>query len=418
MGAAAALGVPIDLPLDHPAIEYSSRRLTDPVSELDRGIRAGTVQLKFDDALGYLPSVLEALHVPVASQILVFSKTGVQQMRIEPRYPRMLYFNDSVVVGWVKGGFMELASQDPRQGVIFFRLDQRDTSYRERIANRGGPPHSPLSRRLDCVNCHRSDSTLGVPGTLIHSVFPTPDGVPLQQFGQRDTDSRTPFDKLWGGWYVTGRSGAARHLGNAVVTDVARPESMATADTNNLESLAGRVDATHWLSPYSDIVALMVFEHQMHMMNLLTRMGWETRVVLHDRPGAVGRLRNTARELVDYMLFVDEAPLPGRVEGTAGFDREFSAAGPRDHEGRSLRQLDLVRRLLRYPCSYMIYAAAFDALPDEAKGLIYRRLWRVLSGEEKGTRYARLSPGDRRAIVEILRDTKSNLPTYFVPVSK
>ncbi len=416
--AAASALAQIDIPLDHPAIGYSSRPLTDPVSELDRGIRAGSIQLQFDDQLGYLPSVLAALHIPVQSQILVFSKTGVQQMRIEPQHPRMLYFNDSVVVGWVKNGFMELASQDPRQGVVFFRLDQRDSTYRERAANRTGPPESPLSRRLDCVNCHRSDSTRGVPGTLIRSVFPSPDGAPLPQLGQQDTDSRTPFEKLWGGWYVTGRSGGARHLGNAVVTDAARPEAMVTAETLNLESLAGKVDTTHWLSPYSDVVALMVFEHQMHMMNLLTRIGWETRVALYDRSAAARRLQDAARELVDYLLFVDEAPLPTRLESTSGFDREFASRGPFDRQNRSLRQLDLERRLLRYPCSYMVYSAVFDALPGEAKRAVYSRMWRVLSGEEKSPRYARLPLHQRRAIVEILRDTKPDLPSYFQAVQR
>jgi hypothetical protein len=253
---------------------------------------------------------------------------------------------------------------------------------------------------------------------LIRSVFPSPDGAPLPQLGQQDTDSRTPFEKLWGGWYVTGRSGGARHLGNAVVTDAARPEAMVTAETLNLESLAGKVDTTHWLSPYSDVVALMVFEHQMHMMNLLTRIGWETRVALYDRSAAARRLQDAARELVDYLLFVDEAPLPTRLESTSGFDREFASRGPFDRQNRSLRQLDLERRLLRYPCSYMVYSAVFDALPGEAKRAVYSRMWRVLSGEEKSPRYARLPLHQRRAIVEILRDTKPDLPSYFQAVQR
>ena len=74
---------------------------------------------------------------------------------------------------------------------------------------------------------------------------------------------------------------------------------------------------------------------------------------------------------------------------------------------------------MKYPCSYLIYSAAFDALPPAAKDPIYRRLWQVLSGEERGARYrSPLSLADRQAIVEILRDTKKDLPPYFHNVTR
>src|SRR5207249_3112757 len=172
----------------------------------------------------------------------------------------------------------------------------------------------------------------------------------------------------------------------------------------NLESLDGRFDTSAYLSSHSDVVALMVFDHQMAMMNLLTRVGWEART------GAP--LGDKVKELVDYLLFVDERPLPGKIVGSSGFADTFAKPGPRDSRGRSLRQLDLERRLLRYPCSYMIYAEAFDALPVAAKDAAYKRLWQVLSGQGVDKRYARLSLADRQSIVEILRETKKNLPDY------
>jgi hypothetical protein len=73
---------------------------------------------------------------------------------------------------------------------------------------------------------------------------------------------------------------------------------------------------------------------------------------------------------------------------------------------------------MRYPCSYMIYSDAFDALPPEAKDAIYRRMWLILSGAVVGTRYARLSVADRRVVVEILRGTKPGLPDYFRAVTR
>jgi hypothetical protein len=253
--------------------------------------------------------------------------------------------------------------------------------------------------------------------------------VTLRTLGSYNSDHRSPLAQRWGGWYVTGSSGTIRHMGNAIVTDPARPESMVTPETMNLESLRGKFDTGAYLSPYSDIVALMVFEHQVRMMNLFTRLGWQTRYALYQRRldkadpnrapeenGFVFRqkyLRDTISELVDYMLFVDEAALANPVHGTSGFSEKFSSEGPHDSRGRSLRQLDLERRLMRYPCSYMIYSEAFDGLPDEARDAVYRRMWEIVSGEDKNAKYARLSFADRQAVVEILRETKKNLPSYF-----
>ena len=124
-------------------------------------------------------------------------------------------------------------------------------------------------------------------------------------------------------------------------------------------------------------------------------------------------LENAAAELVDYLLFVDEAPLPGPITGTAGYAETFAQAGPRDSRGRSLRDLDLNGRLLKYPCSYMIYSPSFDGMPEAAKAAVYQRMWEVLSGQDKSARYSVLTTDDRHAIVEILRDTKVDLPEYF-----
>jgi hypothetical protein len=171
------------------------------------------------------------------------------------------------------------------------------------------------------------------------------------------------------------------------------------------ESLQGLLDSPAYLTPYSDVVALLVFEHQMHMMNLFTRVGWDVRIGRHDP--------TNINELVDYLLFVDEWPLSSRVEGSSGFTEKFSARGPRDSKGRSLRQFDLEHRLMRYPCSYMIYSAGFDGLPPEAKAAVYKRMWQILSGQGSGGKYAKLSASDRQAVTEILLETKPELRQYF-----
>ncbi|MEO5821745.1 MAG: hypothetical protein ABIT71_14680 [Vicinamibacteraceae bacterium] len=390
--------------IEHPAIEYPTRPATDGVARVDRRLASGELELAAEPATRYLRAVLGALDVPLASQILVFKKTGVQAHLTSPGNPRAFYFNDSVVVGYVRGApLIEVASLDPQQGVVFYTLAQDATAQVRLVRDNG------------CVSCHESLGSLDVPGMLVRSEFANADGRPLRQLGTFLIDHRTPFAQRWGGWYVTGTHGAMRHMGNATVSDLEHPESMITTDTLNLTSVAGRFDTTGYLSDQSDIVALLVFEHQMHAANLLVRVGWDARVAQFDQrlDVAGGPLREAIDELVDYFLFVDEAPLTAKVAGHAAFADGFSAAGPRDRRGRSLRDLDMTTRMMRYPCSYMIYSAAFDGLPAVVRDAIYRRLWVVLSGQDDAPRYARLSGEDRRAVIEILQETKPGLPDYY-----
>ncbi len=406
VGAAAApMGQLTERPLAgalaHPAIEYSTRPTHDPVADVARRIEDGDDRVTFDEGTGYLRSVLDALHVPVESQMLVMSKTGVQGLYTGPANPRAIFFNDAVTVGYIRGApLLELAVHDPQQGVVFYTIDQTRQ------------PHALFERRPACLSCHQVYSTLHVPGMLARSVFMAPDGLALSQFGSYDSDDRTPFAKRWGGWYVTGTHGSMRHMGNASVANAEQRETMISDRTLNRPSLEGRFDARGYLSAHSDIAALMVFQHQSHMTNLITRVGWEARIAAYEHrlDLAGGPLRDTVTELVDYLLFVDEEPLTATVAGTSGFAEMFAAQGPADRGGRSLRQLDLARRLLRYPCSYMVYSDAFRALPIDVREAIYRRMWDILSGRDPSAKYARLSGADRRAVAEILTDTLHDLP--------
>ena len=408
---------------DHPAIAYATGPVNDPIAQLDRKIQAGQVQLKFEGVEGYLRSVLQALSIPIESQMVVFSKTSLQMHLISPRTPRTIFFNDQVVVAWVPHEpFIEVTAEDSRQGVIFYSLDQK-------------PADRPAFARHqeDCTVCHESYATLGVPGMLVRSVFPDSDGRQMRQFGEYVSDHRSPFEERWGGWYVTGKQVSLRHMGNTTVHDPNGPNALVTSDRVDHAPAKVELDPAIYLSGESDVVALLVFDHQMQMINLLTRIGWDTRFALYqermaspvlERTSASERdltkrlLQEDAQELVDYLLFIDEAPLEGRVEGSSGFARKFAARGPRDHKGRSLRDFDLQHRLMRYPCSYMIYSPAFDALPAQAKAAIYERLWQILSGHETSRKYSRLSLADRQAMVEILRDTKPDLPDYFQAVTR
>jgi hypothetical protein len=384
--------------IDHPAIAYRGSPTTDPVAALIRRMNAEEVSLTDESVAGYLRSVLDALAVPVESQIAVFNKDSLQARRIERGNPRSIFFNDAVTVGWVRGGLIELASQDPQQGVVFYTLDRPLPLI--------GKPQ--IVRRSDCLTCHYSYDTVGVPGMLARSV------------GQTAVDHRLPLEQRWGGWYVTGQHGSIRHMGNADSASLfgATPPT----GTLNWPSLDGKVNMTGYLSPHSDIVALMVFDHQMHGMNLLSRIGWEARVAAYQQEHNELRsadadapilLRNAAREVVDYLLFVDEAALASPIVGSTSFAERFGAHGPWDHRGRSLRQLDLKQRLFRHRCSYLVDTDQFEHLPQAAREAIFERMWQILSGQERDRRYSRLTLEDRRAVVEILRDTKKDLPAYF-----
>jgi hypothetical protein len=384
-----------------PAVAYATQQPHDAIAQLNEKLAARATTLAYEPEGGYLRSVLNALDVPVESQVAVFSKTSVQARIISPVNPRTLFFNDRVVVGWPRGGFIEAAALDPQLGIVFYHLNQQ-ASVSPRFERGNG-----------CPACHVSvEATLGVPGMLLRSEATRADGLAMRQLGNEVVDHRLPLTKRWGGWYVTGHNVTVASRGNVMMRDETDEGLLTMPKAIAAETLHGKFDLAGYLSPYSDIVALMVFDHQLRMMNLLARMSWETRAV-EAKPDAKTVIEAVAREVVDYMLFVDEAPLPARVEGSSGFAERFSARGSKDSHNRSLYQLDLTTRLLRYPCSYMIYSDAFDGLSAAGRDAVYRRMYAVLSGAEQTPRYSHLSPPDRRAIIDILRETKRDLPAYF-----
>jgi len=402
---------------DHQAIQYEKGAVSDAVWRLQQQLDGSKAKLNFDEQFGWLPSVLRALNVSTESQILNFGKTSFQAPLISPRRPRAIYFGDGVSVGYVRGGeVLEIASVDPKQGVIFYTLDQ-EPSARPRF-----------QRRDACLQCHQNNSTLNVPGLVVRSIYPEQSGMPLFHAGGFVTDYRSPLKERWGGWYVTGTHGAQTHMGNAFVRDPQRPTELDSHDAQNLTSLKGRFNSEEYLSPHSDIVALMVIEHQARVTNLMTRAGWETRKALHDRETmtrALGelsaetaasterRIKSACEPLVEALFFAEETVLTAPVRGTSGFAESFARRGPFDARGRSLRTFDLQTRLFRYPCSYLIYSEAFDNLPPEARDYLYRRLWEVLSGKDTSAPFARLNAEDRKAIRQILLATKTGLPEYW-----
>lgn len=373
-----------NLPIDHPSIQYYKSAVADPVSKLNVGPST--------DTLGMLDKILQQLGINTNSQMLVFSKTSFQATKISPDNPRAIYFNDNVAVAYVRGSdSLEVAALDPSLGPIFYVV----------TADKNGQPQ--FARSEKCLQCHQGPNTFGVPGLYIGSVIPSPSGTPLRDDTAIVTDHRTEFKDRWGGWYVNAKHGEQPDRANAVAMNPADPGELVRESQQNLQSLIGKFKPTGYLAAVSDIVALMTFEHQTQMVNYLTRLNWQAR--MGQRPDV--------DDAVAYMLFAKEAPLTEPLEGVSTFTETFPQSGPRDHKGRSLRDFDLQTRLFKYPLSYVIYSPTFDALPATVRAAVYARLYEILSGKDQGQDYAYLSAADRRAILEIVRDTKSNLPSYW-----
>jgi hypothetical protein len=406
-----------ELPLDQEPIRYRQSIAVDPIAKLQTKLDKGEVKLAFDkQKASYLKAVLAALKIPEESQTLVFSKTSFQHTRIAPKTPRALYFNDEVYIGWVQGGdVLEIASMDPQLGAVFYLLDDQKADKPE------------FQRQTDlCIQCHVSGKTRDVPGLMLRSVYTDRIGYPVYNAGAFVTDQTSPLKERWGGWYVTGTHGDQRHMGNVMVSSHIHPERLDFEVGSNKTSLKGLVDTYAYLTPHSDIVALMVMEHQSQMHNLITFANYQTRLGRHYDSGmnkafgepsdrltdsTKGRIKDGAEKLVTYMLFSEETKLTSPIEGSTAYAKKFASSGPRDRKGRSLRDLDLKTRLFRYPCSYLIYSEAFDGLPPLMKAEVYKRLGDVLSGKDQRPEYAHLSANDRQAIMEILIDTKPDLPT-------
>jgi hypothetical protein len=363
-----------DQSINHPAIKYLTADTDTVVDRLNQKLRDGSAKLAFDEQTGYLKSVLDLLQVPVESQVMVYTQTSLQAQHIRMNNPRAIYFNDAVSVAYIRGaGLIEVVAQDPKMGSIFYVIHQAPVAQ------------ATFGRDQQCLRCHLSWDTLGVPGLSVLTTFPRKSEMDYANGGF--VDHYKPIEERWGGWYVTGKRVPARHMGNyplIVPTGVTTPPPVRV-------SLEGQFDLGGYLTPYSDIVALMVLEHQAHFSNLVTRATWETQL------GETLRIAEAADALADYMLFVDEAkiPAPG-IAGSSGFAEQFSARG-------RLYELDLKTRLQKYPLSYMIYSPAFKALPEAPKNLVMGKLARVLSGELSDPKFAHLTAEIRSAIRGILK---------------
>ena len=397
-------------------IKYSESVASDPMARLARDWESGAKKLPVGEPLAVLQVVLDELGIPSESQGLVFSKTSKQNDLINPRNPRAVYFGDNAYVGYVPGGNIEVAVSDPVLGPVFYAMHLREFGEKGWIA-----------RDNSCLQCHATSRTELVPGLLVRSVFADGDGQPLLGEGTFVTDHASRFKERWGGWYVTGSHGEYRHMGNSLAVEREGGRADFDYETGaNWESLDGKVDTSNYLQSTSDIVALMVLEHQCKMHNLLTKAAMEYRRLVFlqeaidketDLAAADGMAArsaaDSAEEILRYLLFCDEIDLGDGMESEGGFVETFEALGPKTAEGHSLRDLRLYGRLFKHRCSYMIHSISFAELPDAVRDRVLTRLWEVLSGKEDKEDFTHLGRSEKRRILEIVKGTVDRLPACW-----
>lgn len=410
--AATADGAQPDLRPPAPA-HFGNR-----IEALEAALAAGR-SLYTDERFGYLPAVLDALEISPDSQTLVFSKTSFQQHAIDPDHPRAIYFNDDTYVGWVPDStVLELCAADPAVGARFYTLSSPETpptNGSSPAIERASRLHQRPRLRQDagrCVGCHDNARTRGVPGFLMRSVICDPRGRFVPGAPTFVIDHTTSFAMRWGGWYVTGTHGAARHLGNGTCDDPTASDWFDREACANRLELPARIGPDRYLRPTSDIIALMVLAHETQMHNHLTRLATAGRgPALPEVVDSV--LEDRALETVRYLLFVDEPLLSAAIQGAGGYAAWFQAQGPRDGKGRSLRDIDGSRYLFNHPCSFLIHSQMFDSLPERSLVAIGRLLRAVLL-EGAASDWPRPTTTERRALCEILAATKPHFWSTFV----
>jgi hypothetical protein len=394
-----SLGQFISVDLESEPLQYSKTRPSNRISKLVEALANGSISWKYEDKKEYLVALLEHLNISESSQVLVFSKTSMQVQHISPRNPRAIYFNDDTYVGWIHGSsLVEISTNDPKLGAAFYTLRMTSSAPRFR------------QETYQCLGCHATTMTKGVPGHTVRSGFPNYDGIFDVKREAFVTDETSDFKERWGGWYVTGDHGDLRHMGNAYL----RSGTLDTSRNGNRQSLDEFFDVSNYLTPHSDIQALMILEHQTQMHNTFTRADFSVRSILHehadqDESERAFQLRMIAKEVVDRLLFCNEFSLSTQIRGSNEFARSFVARGPTDPNGRSLREFDMRTRMFKYPLSYLIYSEAFDALQPVLRNEVCQQLRQILDGENQASEYSHLTNDLRQQIREIVLATKPDI---------
>lgn len=386
---------------------YSASKDDNTITRIQAAMDAQTFNLSGSSPAELLSSLLDELGISVSSQVLVFSKTSLQRKMITPANPRAIYFNNDFYVGYVPRGVIEIVACDDPKGMMFYSFDVNAEPEKRRFL-----------RSQECMSCHATKNTMNVPGLLVRSVFTEQDGQALLSWGSLLTTPASPIEERWGGWYVTGRQGQTKHMGNQWVSnkDVGRDGYEATTG-QNVTDLSGFFDTNKHLADTSDILALMIMEHQIQAHNTLSaakvsylRSAYLDKAIHHGKydvnsPSAQKMILATADSVLKMLMFADEVELPeDGIDGSDLYRDNFTGQGL-SHDSHSLRDLRLEKRLFKYRCSFMIHSKSFEQLPDEIKTPVLKKLHAIVTSEDDMPGFPSLSSREKERIHDILSYT-------------
>ena len=405
-------------------VDYAADAGRNPVAELNARLLRGEETLVYEGERGYLDSLLEALDIDPESQLLVFSPTSLQHKLISPDRPRALYFNDDTYIGYVQNSdIIEVTTLDEEKGIVFYTFDNapRDSRYFERATQ-------------TCLVCHDTQGTMGggIPMLMALSSVYSKRNTPLANYsGIGNITDESPVEDRWGGWYVTGRHGLQAHLGNMLLEKEGDLKNLDDFRVWNLETLAGTgyMDPAPYPRDTSDIVALMVLEHQLTVQNQISYVRHKAPAVLMRRgleedinaeswtelseraQQSLGRMLD---QLVKTLVFQDAAVIGSRLSGSEEFVVNFENRGPEDKKGRTLRKLKVDKTLFQYPVSYLLYSDDLNALPGYVKDYIYAKLIEYLREEGDLPGNSNFSESDRIEALQILLETSPEFRGYVL----
>ena len=362
-------------PLRGPPIDYFAPA-DNPLTRLASQVTAGEISLPPEPQLA-LPVVLEALGIPVQSQWLVFAKNAAQGRLISPTNPRAVYFHDTISVAFTPGAAaLEMSVVDPRRGPLFYALRFSPNA----------PPR--LTRDDNCLACHVSEHTRQVPGFPLRSFVTDPLGKP--QHGWSGITDQTPFARRWGGYYVTGDAAGIEHLGNLASADALARFAQTGARIHEVDLALGPAGQRH-LRATSDVVPLLLHDHQANFLTLATRVAYEA---------ANGAPLDSVPAFVRVLLLADQPPLPGPIQPDPEYRRWFESHPSRANP--SLRRLDLQTRLLAAPCSWLVESPLCLELPAAARRAIHRQLRPLFEPPNPPPGWPQWSAAERQQLQELL----------------
>lgn len=383
---------------------YTATKDDNTITRLQRAIDAKKFVISGTKPTEVLDALLDELNIPVASQVLVFSKTSLQRDIITPGNPRAIYFNRDFYVGYVPGGLIEIIACDDPNGMMFYSFNVNEPVEKRRFL-----------RDQECMTCHATSHTMNIPGLLVRSVFTKQDGLPVLSRGSKLTTPASPIEQRWGGWYVTGSHGDSRHMGNNwIVESDTGAEIYDAAHGQNVSDLSNFFDTGKHLTDSSDILALMIMEHQIQLHNTLSaaKMGWlrslymDKAIHRDKRSPSLQRLKlGYVDSILRALLFADEVKLPeDGIDGSDAYKKSFLGQGIY-HDGHSLRDLRLEKRIFKYRCSFMIHSESFQQLPHEIKTPVLEKLHAIVTSEDEVEGFPHLSSREKERIHDILAHT-------------